>query len=119
MPSICTQTRTRTEACSCGDCAHGTSPHDKHRINKRDVLALVDLIAGCVDNHPRQPAGGATWAHVGDIASLRRRLMEIAVGFALGPSHDEDVARRHLEAALCSPDAEVSEALIAAVINER
>ena len=113
---ICARTHTRVEACACGDCARRRSPDDKHRANKRDVLALLDLIAGCVDCHPSQPQGeNATWGHVGDIAHLRSRLMEIATGFALGPDGDEQVARRRIEEALCTEDEHVGEALIDAM----
>lgn len=112
--SICARTRTRVDACACGTCA-GRSPDAKHGTNKRDVLALLDLIAGCVDCHPSQPHGDATWGHVGDIAHLRGRLMDIAMGFALGPDGDEQAARRRLEEALCTEDEHVGEALIDAM----
>ena len=108
--SICTRTHTRTEACACGAC--GKSPEAKHAANKRDVLALLDLIAGCVDNHPSQTFEKATWGHVGDVAHLRSRLMELAVGFALGPDRSEQAARRRIEEALCTEDEHVGEALI-------
>ncbi len=113
--SICARTQTRNDACACGECARRRSPDDKHRANKRDVLALLDLIAGCVDCHPSQPHGDATWGHVGDIAHLRGRLMEIATGFALRPDGDEQAARRRLEEALCTEDEHVGEALIDAM----
>jgi hypothetical protein len=113
--SICERTQTRTDACACGSCARRRSPDEKHRANKRDVLALLDLIAGCVDCHPSQPHGEASWGQVGDIAHLRERLMEIAVGFALGPDGDEQAARRRLEEALCTEDEHVGEALIEAM----
>ena len=113
--SICARTQTRSDACACGTCARRQSPDDKHRANKRDVLALLDLIAGCVDCHPSQPHGDATWGHVGDIGHLRGRLMEIAVGFGLGPEGDEQAARRRIEEALCTEDEHVGEALIDAV----
>jgi len=115
MASICERTHTRTEACACSACARRKAPDDKYRANKRDVLALLDLVAGCVDNHPRQPTGEATWGHVGDIAHLRDRLMEIAIGFALGPDGDEQAARRRIEDALCTDDEHVGEALIDAM----
>jgi hypothetical protein len=111
----CARTQTRTEACACGACARSKSSDAKHRANKRDVLALLDLIAGCVDCHPSQPHGDATWGHVGDIAHLRGRLMEIATRFALGPDGDEQAARRRLEEALCAEDEHVGEALIDAM----
>ncbi len=79
------------------------------------MLALLDLIAGCVDCHPSQPHGDASWGHVGDIAHLRGRLMEIATGFALRPDGDEQAARRRLEEALCTEDEHVGEALIDAM----
>ena len=110
---ICTRTQTRTEACACGAC--GDSPVVKHAANKRDVLTLLDLIAGCVENHPSQTFERATWANVGDIAHLRSRLMEIATGFALGPDRDEQAARRRIEEALCAEDDEVGGALIDAM----
>ena len=113
--AICARTKTRAEACACGGCARRQTPDAKHRTNKRDVLAVLDLIAGCVDCHPSQPHGDATWGHVGDIAHLRERLMEIAVGFALGPDGDEQAARRRLEEALCTEDEHVGEALIDAM----
>jgi hypothetical protein len=113
--AICARTKTRADACACGGCARRQTPDAKHRVNKRDVLALLDLIAGCVDCHPRQQFEKATWGHVGDIAHLRERLMEIAVGFALGPDGDEQAARRRLEEALCTEDEHVGEALIDAM----
>jgi hypothetical protein len=113
--SICDRTQTRTDACACGNCARRRSPDEKHRANKRDVLALLDLIAGCVDCHPSQPHGDATWGHVGDIAHLRERLVEIAVGFGLGADGDEQAARRRIEEALCIDDEHVAEALIDAM----
>jgi len=113
--SICARTQTRSEACACGACTRHQSPDAKHGANKRDVLALLDLIAGCVDCHPSQPQGDATWGQVGDIAHLRDRLMEIAVGFALGPDGDEQAARRRIEEALCTEDEHVGEALIDAM----
>jgi len=113
--SICTHTQTRNEACACGACARRASPDAKHRANKRDVLALLDLIAGCVDCHPSQPHGDASWGQVGDIAHLRARLMEIAVGFGLGPDGDEQAVRRRIEEALCTEDEHVGEALIDAM----
>jgi len=113
--AICARTQTRGEACACGACARRRTPAEKHRANKRDVLALLDLIAGCVDCHPSQPQGDATWGQVGDIAHLRDRLMEIAVGFGLGPDGDEQAARRRIEEALCTEDEHVGEALIDAM----
>jgi len=115
LVSICTRTQTRSDACACGACARRQSPDDKHRANKRDVLALLDLIAGCVDWHPSQPHGDASWGHVGDIAHVRERLMEIAVSFGLGPDGDEHAARRRIEEALGTEDEHVGEALIDAV----
>jgi hypothetical protein len=115
MGSLCKRTQTRTEACARGACARRKSPGEKYRANKRDVLALLDLIAGCVEHHPRHVFEKATWANVGDIAHLRDRLMEIAVGFGLGPDGDEQAARRRIEEALCAEDEHVAEALIDAV----
>jgi hypothetical protein len=93
------------------------TPEAKYGANKRDVLALLDLIAGCVDCHPSQPHGGdATWGHIADVAHLRARLMEIAIGFALGPDGDEQAARRRIEEALCADDEHVGEALIDATM---
>lgn len=113
--AICARSHTRSEACACGVCARRASPDAKHRANKRDVLALLDLIAGCVDCHPSQSQGNATWGHVGDMAHLRSRLMELAVGFGLGPDGDEQAARRRIEEALCTEDEHVGEALIDAI----
>src|SRR5690606_27966614 len=59
--TICTQTQTRCEACSCGACARGKTPEAKRRANKRDSLALLDLIAGCIENHPREQVDRVTW----------------------------------------------------------
>ena len=42
--ATCPRTQTRREACACGGCARAASPDLKHRANKRDVLALLDLI---------------------------------------------------------------------------
>ena len=114
-PATCSRTGTRREACACGSCARGASPDVKHRANKRDVLALLDHIAGCVDNHPSQVFERATWGNVGDIGHLRERLVEIAVGFGLGPDGDEQAARRRIEEALCEEDEHVGEALIDAM----
>jgi len=113
--TICPRTGTRTGACACGACARRQSPDAKHATNKRDVLALLDHIAGCVDNHPSQVFERATWGNVGDIAHLRERLMEIAVGFGLGPDGDEQAARHRIEEALCTEDEHVGEALIDAM----
>jgi hypothetical protein len=115
MGLFCERTQTRTEACACGTCARRKSPDEKYQPNKRDVMALLDLIAGCVDNHPSQAFEKPTWGHVGDIAHLRDRLMTIAMGFALGPDGDEQAARHRIEEALCADDEHVGEALIDAV----
>jgi hypothetical protein len=115
MNSLCERTQTRTDACACGTCARRKSPDEKYQPNKRDVMALLDLIAGCVENHPRHVFEKATWANVGDIAHLRDRLMEIAVGFAVGPDGEEQTARRLIEEALCADDEHVGEALIDAM----
>ncbi len=115
QPAICPRTGTRTAACACGACTRGSSPDAKHTTNKRDVLALLDLIAGCVENHPSQVFEKATWGRVGDIAHLRERLMEIAVGFGLGHDGDEQAARGRIEEALCTEDEHVGEALIDAM----
>jgi len=114
-PEICAHTRTRRKACSCGACARGETPEAKRRANKRDALALLDLIAGCIENHPREQVDRLTWGHVGDAAQVRERLMEIAIGFALGPDGDEQAARRRIEEALCAGDEHVGEALIDAM----
>lgn len=110
----CKHTGTRTGACACRFCA-GHSPTAKYDTNKRDALALLDLIAGCVENHPRSRPEKLTWANVGDAGYLRERLMQIAVGFALGPDGDEQAARRCIEEALCEDDEHVEEALIEAM----
>jgi hypothetical protein len=99
LENLCTLTKARAEACT-----RYQTPNAKYRINKRDVLALLDLIAGCVDCHPSQPHGDATWGHVGDIVHLRERLMEIAVGFGLAPDRDEHLARCRIEGALSEED---------------
>lgn len=113
--AICTRTRTRREACSCGACARGKSPDAKRRANKRDALALLALIAGCIENYPREQVDGVTWGHVGNAAHVRERLMEIAIGFALCPDGKEQDARRRIEEALCADDEHVAEALIDAM----
>jgi len=113
--AICARTGTRIEACACGACGRPAAPDAKYAANKRDVLSLLDLIAGCVDCHPKQAFDRATWGHVGDIAHVRGWLMEIAVGFALGPDGDEQHARRRIEDALCTEDEHVGEALIDAM----
>ena len=113
--AICTQTGRRREACSCGGCAHGAKPDAKQRANKRDALALLDLIAGCIENHPREQVDHVTWVHVGDAAQLRERLLEIAMGYALGPDGSEENARRRIEEALCEGDEHLGEALIDAM----
>lgn len=116
--AICNRTQIRRGACACGTCARRESPDAKHAANKRDVLALLDLIAGCVDNHPSQVFETATWGRVGDIAYLRERLMEIAIGFALAPDGDESIARDRIEEALCAEDEHVGETLIDAMQPE-
>ncbi|MBN1773597.1 MAG: hypothetical protein JXB32_20205 [Deltaproteobacteria bacterium] len=115
MDSLCERTQTRTEACACGACARRKPPDEKYRANRRDVQALLDLIAGCVDNHPHLAVDRPTWANVGDVAHLRDRLMEIVVGFAVGPDGEEQVARRRIEEALGTDDEHVGEALIDAM----
>jgi hypothetical protein len=112
---LCAHTQTRREACSCGACARGKTPEAKRRANKRDALALLDLIAGCIENHPREQVDRVTWGHVGDAAHVRERLMAIAIGFALRPDGDEQAARRRIEEALCAEDEHVGEALIDAM----
>jgi len=114
-PELCAHTQTRREACSCGACARGKTPEAKRRANKRDALALLDLIAGRIENHPREQVDRLTWGHVGDADQVRERLMEIAIGFALGPDGDEQAARRRIEEALCAGDEHVGEALIDAM----
>jgi hypothetical protein len=84
-------------------------------VNKRDALALLDLIAGCIENHPREQVDRVTWSHVGDAAHMRERLLEIAIGYALGPDGDERLARCRIEEALCTNDEDVGEALIDAM----
>jgi hypothetical protein len=113
--AICSRTQTRSEACSCGACARGKTPGAKRSANKRDALALLDLIAGCIENHPREQVDRVTWGQVGDAAHVRERLLEIAVGFALGPDGDEQAARRRIEEALCTEDEHIGEALIDAM----
>jgi hypothetical protein len=113
--AICTRTQTRREACSCGTCARGKSPDAKRTANKRDALALLDLIAGCIENHPREQVDSVSWGHVGDAAHVREHLMEIAIGFALGPDGEEQAVRRRIEEALCTDDDHVGEALIDAI----
>lgn len=113
--AICPRTKTRKEACSCGACARGTSPDIKRRANQRDAIALLDLIAGCIENHPREQVDRVTWGHVGDAAHVRERLLEIAIGYALGPEGDEQLARHRIEEALCTDDEHVGEALIDAM----
>jgi hypothetical protein len=114
-PEICARTQTRREACACGGCTRGKTPSAKRCANKRDALALLDLIAGCIENHSREQVDRTTWGHVGDAAHVRERLMEIAIGFALGPEGDEQGARRRIEEALCAEDEDVGEALIDAM----
>jgi hypothetical protein len=113
--SICPSTGTRTEACACAACARRKRADDKYRVNIRDAMALLGLVASCVDSHPSQPLGEATWAHVGDATHLRDQLMQIAMGFALRPDGDEQDARRRIEEALCEGDDDVEEALIDAL----
>lgn len=79
------------------------------------MQALLDLIAGCVENHPHLAVDRPTWANVGDVAHLRDRLMEIAVGLAVRPDGKEQVARRRIEEALGTDDEHVGEALIDAM----
>jgi hypothetical protein len=112
--AICPRTQTRTDACACGRCGRG-APDAKFAANKRDVLALIELIAGAVDCHPKLATDKPTWSRVGDLADLRERLVAIAVGLALGPDGSETVARRGIEEALCASDDDVAEALIDAM----
>jgi hypothetical protein len=111
MNAICTRTNTRSEACCCGACARGARPDAKRSANKRDALALLDLLSGCIENHPTAQ-DRATWSNVGDAAHLREKLIELAVGFALGPDGSEANARQRIEEALCESDEHVGEALI-------
>ncbi len=111
---ICDRTQTRTEACMCGRCGRG-SPDAKLAANKRDVLALLGLIAGCVDCHPKLVADKPTWSLAGDVAHLREQLVAIATGIALTPDGSEQAARRGIESALGTDDEDVAEALINAM----
>ncbi len=111
--AICDRTHTRTEACMCGRCGRG-SPDAKLAANKRDVLALLDLIAGCVECHPKM-VGEPSWGLAGDLAHLRQQLVAIATSIALGPDGEESAARRGIEAALCEGDEHVADALINAM----
>lgn len=115
MNAICTRTNTRSEACCCGACARGATPDAKRSANKRDALALLDLLAGCIENHPREQVEHVTWGHAGDAAHLREKLLELAVSYALGPDGSETDARRRIEEALSEDDEHVGEALIDAM----
>ncbi len=55
------------------------------------------------------------WGHVGSAASLPEKLMELAVGLAIGPDGCEQAARSRLEEALCAADEDVGDALIDAI----
>ena len=112
--AICERTQTRTGACMCGRCGRG-SPDAKLAANKRDVLALLDLIAGCVECHPKLVADNATWSLAGDMAHLREQLVAIAASIALGPDGEERAARRGIEDALGASDDDVADALIDAM----
>ena len=111
--AICERTGTRIEACACGGCGQPASPDTKYAANRRDVMALLDLIVGVVDAHPKT-FDKATWGHVGSISDLRGRLMEIAAYFALGRDGEDEPARRRVEEALCAQDERVADALIEA-----
>ncbi len=111
--AICDRTQTRTDACLCGRCGCG-SPDPKLAANKRDVLALLDLIAGCVECHPKL-VGEPSWSLAGDMAHLREQLIAVATGIALGPNGEERAARRGIEEALCVEGDDVVEALIDAM----
>lgn len=76
-------------------------------VNKRDVHALLDLLAGCVE-HLDDPEN-VNWNHVGSMAHLRRQLIGLAIGL-LGES--EPNVRPRLEQAPCADDASVADALI-------
>jgi hypothetical protein len=65
--------------------------------------------------HTRTRREACSCGHVGDAGHVRERLMEIAVGFALGPDGDEQSARRRIEEALCADDEHVGEVLIDAM----
>lgn len=82
---------------------------------KRDVLALLDLIAGCVENHPSQPEGEADWGHVTNIAYVRARLIDAAVLFAVKRDGDVPGAVARIEEALRQPPEDVDQALIDAM----
>ena len=86
---------------------------NKLETNKRDVMALLDHIAGCVDNHPLLWTG-TDWGNVGDMANIREKLMEIALIFAVSRDNSEDNARRRIEEALDEADEHLTEALIEA-----
>ncbi len=112
--AICDRTQTKTDACLCGRCGRG-SPDAKLATNRRDVLALLELMAGCVDCHPKLVAEKPTWSLAGDTAHLREQLVAIAAGIALGPDGEEGAARRGIENALGADDEDVAEALIDAM----
>ena len=59
--------------------------------DRRDVNALLTLIAGAVDCHPSMVVERPTWAHVGSMAHLRDRLMENSAALRFVTMADESL----------------------------
>src|SRR5262245_60126056 len=70
---ICPATAIQQEACACGVCGLHAFAQAKYAVNKRDAVALVDLIWSCFDLHPTCNIEDATWKDVADIAQIRSR----------------------------------------------
>lgn len=130
----CELTGIRPEVCRCRPCNLDRTIEAKHRANKRDVHALIDLVAGAVDCHSMLLLGGDEPAQADQLALMccvREYLMTMAIEIACWSiGHDKApsrvaqrqarreaiaVARRRLELALCVPDEDVGEALIDAM----
>jgi hypothetical protein len=108
--TLCKRTQVRCAACACGTCTKGSNPDAKYQVNKRDALALLDFIAGCLDNHSPQPTDRASWGEANSMARIRLEVMDIAMRFVSG--EDEFAGAAKLERALSAGDEEVAGALI-------
>lgn len=111
--AICASTGVRYDACACSRCARGTTADAKYATNKRDVKAVVDFIADCLENHPSMNRTRVDWSDVGTIANLRESLVDLVV--RISGARNEHAARASIETALNTEDVHVGEALIEAI----
>jgi len=105
----CKNSNVRAESCMCANCSRGTTPAAKQAANIRDIKAILDHLAGCVDNHPTM-MGTPTWSSASDVARLRAKLVEVAAYFV-----GDVMAHGAVDDALCADDTDVVEALIETV----